>query len=115
MSEKRILDRVNLYYYLRVFDAQSGELLGHMVDINIKGVRLLGKTQLTDGANLSLKMDLPQEFNGHQALIFSGEVRHSREAANPDLFETGILIRDLSSTHIEIIEDLIERFLMTRG
>jgi hypothetical protein len=42
-SERRIIDRLKLYYYLRVYDRGTKSLIGSVVDISSHGMKLLGE------------------------------------------------------------------------
>lgn len=110
--EKRILDRFNLYYYLKVEDAETGKVLGHMVDINVKGIRILGKEAAEIDKTYTLKMELPTPIHGQQELKFQGTCRRSHPSENPQLLSTGFEIDEIDTGTIFIIESLIHRFLM---
>ena len=55
--EQRRLKRWQLVNYLRVFDAVSGELLGHLMDLTEEGIMLLCNQTLPCGQKFQLRME----------------------------------------------------------
>lgn len=113
--EKRIQDRMSLYYYLKVLNAESGELLGHMVDFNTKGIRLISETPIPQGQEYQLSMALPETVFGRDQISFNAVCRHTTKSANPDLFESGFQIAILSEELYPLFRELIQRFAMGKN
>ena len=62
-EEGRALNRRHLiYYFLEVNDIGSGELLGHLVDITTKGIKLVSKHPIETGKKFKLQMLLPEDY-----------------------------------------------------
>ena len=59
--EKRRLKRWYLVMYLRVYDRDTNELLGHIVDINKEGMRLVNDKPLPVNQIYRLRVDVPKE------------------------------------------------------
>ena len=57
----RRLKRWYLVMYLRVFDEDTGELLGHVVDINKQGIRLVSDKPIPSNQIFRLWVDVPKE------------------------------------------------------
>ena len=49
MDDQRKLKRRHLIYYLRVFDAESGDVLGHIIDIHTEGFLLISEHPIPTG------------------------------------------------------------------
>jgi len=110
--ERRKLQRRQLIYYLRVFDRDTGELLGHLVDITTEGVMLISEAPLQTGKVFHLKMRLPEQMSGSKEIAFDAVSKWSKKDINPDFYDTGFQFVDIRAENKEFIEDLIYEFLL---
>lgn len=108
MTEGRFLKRRHLIYYLEVYDQESGELLGHLVDITTRGIKLVGKQPLTGKELYRMRMMLPTEYFSEGELRFTARPLWSSNDINPDFFDTGFEAVDLDERAGAIITSLIE-------
>jgi hypothetical protein len=60
-ADKRSLKRVEPYYYLRVYDGNTKEYVGCVVDISKKGMKLLSEKQFVIGKLYNLRFPLPDD------------------------------------------------------
>ncbi len=108
MEEKRRLKRRHLIFYLRVFNADTNELLGYLVDITPEGIMLMSEKKIENGQRFRLKMDLPAEYSDHEHIEFEAEsVWHSTDI-NPDFHDTGFKFSNVTVEEQQIIEDIID-------
>ena len=56
MHEKRKIKRVHLIYYLRLFDKQTNNQVGHLVDITTEGIMMISEEPIEIGKDFSFKM-----------------------------------------------------------
>ncbi|MEZ4525243.1 MAG: PilZ domain-containing protein [Desulfobacterales bacterium] len=61
MKEKRTADRRNLLRYLKIFDKESGEFLGHLVNISAGGMLMVSEQPVQPDTNLHLHIELVSE------------------------------------------------------
>ena len=59
MQERRHLDRKYLAVYSRIFDRNSGRVLGYLSDLSLKGVMVISDDPLIEKTPFSLRFDLP--------------------------------------------------------
>lgn len=110
MLEKRKLKRCHLIYYLRVFNKNTQELLGHLVDVHTEGMMLLSETPIETPANFQLQMILPEEILGTQTWNFEAQSKWCGLDANPQFYKTGFQFLYAFPHDIELIENLIEDY-----
>ena len=110
MEEKRRLQRRHLIYYLRVFEKNADQPLGHMVDISTEGMMLISEQPVKTETVFELRMVLPVEIEGSREVHFSAESRWCREDENPDFYNTGFQLINPSPEHVKITEHLIQKF-----
>jgi len=109
VTELRQLKRRHLIYYLEVFDNQTDELLGHLVDLNVKGMRLVSKTYIEPQKNYSLKMILPEGCSAEREVHFKATSKWCREDVNPDFFAVGFSAPNLDNATRNIFMILIKQ------
>ncbi|MEW6221389.1 MAG: PilZ domain-containing protein [Thermodesulfobacteriota bacterium] len=108
-EEKRSLKRRHLIFYLEVFDDRTGQYLGHLVDITTKGIMLVSKDPIETGETRLLRMILPEEFAGRTHLVFEAKSVWSGKDINPDFYDTGFEVANLSLAAKRYIQGLIEQ------
>lgn len=110
MDEKRELKRRHLIYYLRVFDRNTDQLLGHLVNITSQGIMLISEKPLAVGVTFELRMKLPAAMVEYEHLDFEAKSVWNGKDSNPNFYDTGLQMIDVAPNKTAIIEDLIERF-----
>ncbi len=108
--ERRKFNRKNLIYYLEVFDMDSGEVLGRLVDITPEGLMLIAENPVPLQKVYNLKMVLPREISGKKELEFSGQCRWSRKDINPEYYVSGFHLLDITRDEQLIIEIVIDGY-----
>lgn len=94
-NELRQLKRRHLIYYLEVFDQKTGKLLGHLVDLTVKGIKLISKEKIAPEQSFSLRMIMPEEYCPEKEVRFTANSTWCGEDVNPDFFATGFNTPDL--------------------
>ena len=109
-AEKRKFKRWYLIMYLRVYDQNTGELLGHIVDINKEGMRLVSDNPIPSNQPFQLWVDVPKESASRQRIELEAESLWSAPDVNPDFFDTGFRIHNISTPALLQLQLLIEEF-----
>ncbi len=110
MGEKRKLARRHLIYYLRVFDRDTDRLLGHLIDISPQGIMIMSEEPLETNKTFTLRMDLPEDIFDKSEIEFEAESRWTKKDVNPEFYDTGFAITNLSYTDGRLIEKLIDDY-----
>jgi len=104
--EQRRLKRWQLVNYLRVFDANSGILVGHLVDLNQEGFMLLGTETLPCEQEFNLRMQ--RLSDGITAEIhLRAYSLWSKQDVDPHLFKTGFQLVHLDQEQMAFLHQLI--------
>ena len=109
-ENKRQLKRVHLIYYLRIFDSNSGENVGHLVDITIQGLMMISEEPIPTGKDFSLKMQLPGTITGREEIEFSAHSLWCKKDINPDFYVTGYKINNITPQEAKTITALINAY-----
>ncbi|MEZ5585194.1 MAG: PilZ domain-containing protein [Candidatus Competibacteraceae bacterium] len=108
--EKRNLQRWHLFLYLRVFDQQTGELLGNLVDISESGLMMISDQPIPKGKAFDLWVDVPHEEGERERLHLKAHSRWSGKDVNPDFYDNGFQIDSIDLLTLAKIQQLINKF-----
>ncbi len=112
MPEKgRRQERKQIIYYLRVTDAQSGDHLGHVADLNTRGFMMTSERAMARGKTMILRLELPSRMKGPAYLELKARVRWSRRDPNSSFYNTGLGLLRPDKDNEKILSDLIENYL----
>ena len=109
--EGRHRERKQIIYYLNVYNVKTGSLLGHVSDITADGLSLIGEEEIKSGKIFHLRIELPREMRAEQDLVLFARCRWSRKDTDPSYFNSGFTLRKPSSNSLDIISQLISRYL----
>jgi hypothetical protein len=106
-EDRRKFKRRYLMYYSRVFDRQTGSLLGHVVDITPEGIMLISEKPLEVNRQYKLRMELPDEITNRPKLDFDAHSVWNSKDVNPDFYDTGFRLLNVPQEDVAIIERMI--------
>lgn len=109
-AEKRKFKRWYLVLYLRVYIEDTDELLGHIVDISKDGMRLVSDRPTPINQSFRLWVDVPKESASRQRIHLEAESLWTGKDVNPDFYDTGFRILNISTQALLQLQLLIEEF-----
>jgi hypothetical protein len=109
MIEERKLQRMQVMSYLKICYRDTDIDLGRVVDITTEGMRLCGRDPIQTNRTLTFRLAFPASSNKKSEVVFDADVIWCRRARNPDLYDTGIKLKELSPEKVEIIRDFMEK------
>jgi c-di-GMP-binding flagellar brake protein YcgR len=89
MKENRKFRRVNLAEHPEVFDAQSNELLGRIVDISTGGFKMVAFSEMEEGKEYLLNIVLPEKNNEKKCIEVKASIRWCSKDIDPELITSG--------------------------
>lgn len=113
-EEHRKLTRWRLIYHLRVFDRDTGELLGHIADVSDSGVMIVNEEPIELGKDFNLWLEIPGEDGGREKMSVRARSIWSARDSNPQFQKTGFYLEDTSEEIIAAIRLMVEEFGRTR-
>ncbi len=108
MGNKRRLKRWHLIYYLRVFESESQQLLGNVVDITTEGLMLISKNRIPTDREFDLRVQIPTEDGASRSFTMKALSVWSDRDVNRSFYDTGFEIVEPTSDTIEQIQILID-------
>lgn len=92
-KEKRAQPRCHLRTYLPVYEGESGDFLGRLVDISQEGIRLDTEVDFLPGQQLDMCVRFRQMLAGESGLFIHGEcVWCMQDPVNSEHFVSGFRI-----------------------
>jgi hypothetical protein len=115
MEERRKRNRSHLAFFTRLFNRQTGEMLGYLANITNEGAMLICETPVPVGKVYRLFMDLTEIDFGKPHLDFDGECLWCRlDEINPDSFNAGFSLSGLDEQDNVIIERIVREYSLRR-
>jgi len=107
IQEKRLTKR-HRFFYSRVYDENTHQQTGRLVDISTDGIRLISEDPVKTNSIFRLKMVLPKEIEGKRTITFEALSSWCRKTTSSELYDSGFKLINISPQNIEIIEHLIQ-------
>ena len=109
-DERRAMRRRHLIFYLRVWDVNSGEMLGHIVDLNTEGLMLISEKPIETGKTFELEMRWKNSEGESEQIRFDAQSRWSNNDVNDDFYDTGFQLIAPSETVLAPIQSVISQY-----
>lgn len=110
MQERRKTKRRYLLYYVRVYNADSRQLIGNLVDITPIGVMIISDDPIPEQTCLRLRIELSGDISEKQFMDISVRSIWSHPDIDPTLYNIGFSIQDVSVEDAQIIRKIIEKY-----
>ena len=107
MSDSRQLERKVTNDYFLVYDRETNELIGRVMDLTAEGVRLVCNDSIEPGSKFKAKMEMPQMIDRYRHIDFDLDARWTRKNPQMGWHETGFKITGLSMETYSVIERII--------
>lgn len=82
---------------MRLMNEQTGELVGHMVDISRAGFRLESLRPIPINTEFPIRLEVPPDVAGQRVMVFRARSRWSLpDRVDPTLYNAGFQIVDMA-------------------
>lgn len=97
--------------FLEVLDADTEQLVGHLVNITTQGLMITSEKPLEIDSDYRLKILFPSEIKGVHELISAGRsIWCEEDEETPSFFNTGFQLKDLSRQETKVLKKLMKKF-----
>jgi len=109
--ERRTRERRTFSHYMRLMHENTGELVGHLVNISQEGFRLESLRPVPVDKDFPLRIELPRDITDKPYMVFVARCRWCRpDRIDPSLFDAGFEITEMMPGDIEIFRLIFERY-----
>ena len=107
MQNKRFSVRKRPNESIAIFDVNAGHSFGHLANISMGGLMLIGPISTAPGSLFQLQMPLPASIHGVHTVEFGVESLWCLRAKDTCSYWTGLQIIDISDSASNTIATLI--------
>ncbi len=109
--ERRKRDRRTFSHYMRLMNENTGELVGHLVNISPEGFRLESLRAIPLNTDYPLRIELPGDITDKPYMVFIARSKWCHpDRIDPTLFDAGFQIVDMTPSDLEIFKKIFERY-----
>ncbi len=113
MEERRKIERKNLAFFTRLFNRETGDLLGHLANLTAIGAMIICETPLESNRCYRIQMELPEPIAGREHLNFEAECLWCRpEQFSPQFHNAGFKFTQISPADLAVIDRIIDLYLL---
>lgn len=111
MQNRRKLKRVYLAFFTRLFDRETGALLGHLANLTAEGAMIISDMPVEVGRVFRLHMDLSEAYFSKSHLDFEARCMWSQpEEIAPKFYNTGFHFINIAPEDVQIIARIIQEY-----
>lgn len=110
MDEQRRAERFQISFFLKIFNRDSNEAMGHLLDISVSGMRVLSDRPVDKGTEYSLYIDLRSMKNFGCEVKLNALCVWTNEDPDSGAFNCGFQFQNISQNEVDIIQKIIEQF-----
>src|SRR5512141_2325801 len=109
--ERRRRERRTFSHYMRLMHENTGELIGHLVDISAEGFRIESVRAVPVYRDFPIRIELPRDITEKPYMVFIARCKWCRpDRIDPTLFDAGFEIAQMTPSDSEIFRHIFERY-----
>jgi PilZ domain len=111
MPERRKLNRRNFSYYMRMMDAKTGALVGHLTDISAGGFKIDSQKPIAVNQDFNLRIELTTDISNMTFMVFSARSRWcEHDHLDPTFYNVGFQITNITPSNLDIFTRMFEKY-----
>ncbi len=110
MLERRKVRRRNSFYYLEVFEEETKNFVGRLIDITADGMMLESEKPIEVKKGYRLSMELPNSFLRKSKIIFDAKSVWCRKEDDFETYKAGFQLQNLDTKVEKQVNRLVEKF-----
>jgi len=111
MPERRKYQRRSISYYLRVIDAGTDQMIGHLADITLQGLKMDSQKPLPVNQNYRLRINTTPDVADKDFIEFDTFTRWCElDPLQTGLFEIGFEIYKIAPHDAGIIQRIVDKY-----
>ena len=111
MPERRTTPRRAISFYMRVLNDDTGEILGHMVEVSAIGLRLETVGPLPMNKNYYLRLELTPDLGSIPYIVFIGRTKWQKiDDIQPNLYRVGFELIEIMPEDKDIFLRVLQKY-----
>jgi len=111
MLERRKFKRRSISYYLRVIDAGTNQMIGHLADISLQGLKMDSQKTIPLNKEYRLRINTTADVAEKDFIEFAAGTRWCElDPLQTGLFEIGFEILKIDPHDAEIVQRIMDKY-----
>jgi len=111
MAERRTLPRKKFDLYMRVMDDDTGEQLGHMVEVSATGLQLETTSPMPLKKDYYLRLELTPELADRPFIVFVASSKWCKiDEIQPNLYRVGFAVVEILPEDKQIFVNIVQKY-----
>jgi hypothetical protein len=111
MPERRKSKRRSISYYMRVIDASANQMIGHLADITLQGLKIDSQKPLQVNKEYRLRIYTTADVADKDYIEFSACARWCEpDTLEPGIYEIGFEIVRILHHDAEIVQHIVDKY-----
>ena len=111
MPERRKSNRRSISYYMRILDAGENQMIGHLADISLQGLKMDSQKPIPVNRNYRLRMYTTSDVADKDSIEFEAASKWCvQDSLDPGLYDIGFEILKIYPHDAEIIQHIIDKY-----
>ncbi len=111
MAERRKSERRSISYYLRIIDADTNQMLGHLGDITLQGLKMDSQKRLPVRKEYRLRINTTSDVADKDFIEFSAFTRWCQpDPLQTGLYEIGFEIAKIAPYDSAIVQRIMDKY-----
>jgi hypothetical protein len=111
MAERRKTKRRSISYYMRIMDASENEMIGHLSDITLQGLKVDSQKPIPVGKDYRLRIHTTADVADKDSIEFIAGVRWcEKDPLDPGLYDIGFQIIKIAPHDADIIQHIVDKY-----
>jgi hypothetical protein len=111
MAERRKTERRSISYYMRIIDSGANEMIGHLADITVEGLKMDSQKPLPANKEYRLRINTTADVADKDSIEFTASTRWCRpDPLQTGLYEVGFEILKISALDSTIVQRIVDKY-----
>ncbi len=111
MAERRRIQRRSISYYMRVIDASENQMIGHLADITLTGLRMDSQKPIKVFKDFQLRIYTATDVADKDFIEFSARTRWCNiDPVDPGVYDIGFEIIKIAPHDAEIVKHIMDKY-----
>jgi hypothetical protein len=111
MPERRTVPRKKFHLYLRVMNDDTGDRMGHMVEVSATGLQLETVAPLPLEKEYYLRLELTSELADRPYIVFIARSKWCKiDEIQPNLYRVGFAVVEILPEDKQIFVNLVQKY-----
>jgi hypothetical protein len=111
MAERRRIQRRSISYYMRVIDAGENQMIGHLADITLTGLRMDSQKPIKISKEFKLRIYTTTDVSDKDYIEFGARTRWCNiDPVDPGVYDIGFEIIKITPHDAEIVKHIMDKY-----